>query len=143
MGYVQLVYSSNSNENIKEKDIVSIQQNSQKFNDENDITGCLVFFNHGFVGILEGEEAEVKKLFYRIKKDPGLINVRSLSSRPTGQRHFEGWNMVFQTAFVNGEMGMAARLFKQNLIGLAQLVEKPTYATEVFWYQVRKLLEDD
>lgn len=141
--YFELVYNSRADDNIDTSDILSVQRSSEKFNAGKDITGYLIFYNHQFVGILEGEEEKVRNLFYRIKDDPKHTKVELLASESTNQRHFERWNMVFQIHSDEAKIGMTERLFKDNLIGLTRLVEKPTYTSQVFWQEVRKVLEKD
>lgn len=139
--YLELVYSSRASDTIDRSDILSIQRNSIKCNAGKDITGFLLNFNQHFVGILEGEEEETRKLFHRIKDDSKHSKVELLASEFAKERHFESWNMVFQIASRKGDITMADRLFRDNLISLTHLIEKPTYTTEVFWREIRKLLE--
>lgn len=139
--FFEVVYISKANENLDEKDIKSIQSISKNGNANKDIRGCLVFYNYEFVGILEGEEEEVINLFDRIKVDPKHTKVELLASEYKDQRHFEQWNMVYQADFGVGKIDMDIRLFKNNLISLAQLAEKPTYASQLFWYKVLNLIK--
>tara|TARA_R110000868_G_scaffold200119_4_gene447325 strand:- start:2182 stop:2610 length:429 start_codon:yes stop_codon:yes gene_type:complete len=141
--YFELVYNSIANENFDESVVLSLQHSSKNFNNEKNITGCLIYYNLKFVGILEGEEEEVRKLFCRIKDDPKHSKVELLASEFANQRHFEHWNMVFQIKSSKEKIGMTERLFKDNMIGLTWLSEKPTYTSKVFWQEFRNVLDSE
>lgn len=45
------------------------------FNQENAITGCLLFFDQEFVQIIEGPQKIVQDLYERIKKTPATLTL--------------------------------------------------------------------
>jgi len=139
--YYELVYNAQADPNVDEKDILDVQRNYKKFNTTKDITGCLIFYNHQIEGILDGEEEKVRKLFDEINDDPKHTKVKLLACEHTAQRYFQRWDMVFQIDSQGGKIGLTERLFRDNLIILTRLVEKPTYTAQVFWREIRKIIE--
>lgn len=64
-----LVYRSTAAENFVDVDIQKMLENAKIYNEKKEITGCLLYHNHTFIQLLEGEENEVRKLYRKIKKD--------------------------------------------------------------------------
>ena len=52
---IQLTYTSLASANFGMSDIQEIMKKAKNFNGENEITGCLLFYNRGFIQISEGE----------------------------------------------------------------------------------------
>lgn len=96
---IELVYSSQTHENISEDELLNILANARKKNDQNDITGMLTFDNAMFIQVLEGKEQQVSTLFEKIKKDPRHFSVNLLYKSPIKERSFAKWSMAY--VFVN------------------------------------------
>ena len=65
----ELIYRSLAKGGINTTDITGILNKSRNFNSQNDITGCLLFYNNEFIQILEGDKKKVTELYATIKKD--------------------------------------------------------------------------
>jgi Sensors of blue-light using FAD len=63
-------------------------------NQRRDITGALLVTGHWFVQVLEGEEAEVRSLFARIRSDARHDGVELLSAGRADERIFVHWSMA-------------------------------------------------
>ena len=57
-----LIYRSIAVPNISDAEINAMLKTSRKFNSENNITGCLLFYNNEFIQILEGEEKTMLRI---------------------------------------------------------------------------------
>jgi len=141
--FFELTYTSKAIPNLDANDVFLLQSKYRELNDRKGISGCQVLHNNRFVGILEGKEIKVRKLFSWIEEDDRHIDVTILANGLIDQRQFEQWNMIFQIDMGDSKVGMNEQLFKDNLISLTHLVEKRTYTSRIFWNSVRELLEKE
>ena len=58
----ELIYRSIAVPNISDAGINAMLKTLRKFNSENNITGCLLFYNNEFIQILEGEEKTILRI---------------------------------------------------------------------------------
>ena len=65
----ELVYCSSAKQNLGSEDIPAILKTARDFNSKNNITGCLLYYKHEFIQILEGDQGIIKDLFSRIDMD--------------------------------------------------------------------------
>lgn len=140
--FLELAYSSKAVPNLCDKDIQAIQSTSSKWNVKNDISGCLIFHKQYFVGILVGNERIVRGLFLDLASDLRHTDITLLAKENTPWRQFDNWNMIFQVGSNNTKFLPTGKLYKNNIIGLAQIVEKRTYTSRIFWNSVIELMND-
>ena len=87
--YISRLTNSLSIEEIEKIGIISSQNNKGV-----NITGLLVYFENLFFQIIEGNEAQVDKLFLRIGKDPRHRDILRLKTEyDIEQRLFSAWAM--------------------------------------------------
>lgn len=139
----ELVYRSNAIEGLTPEDINSIITTSRDFNEEHNITGCLLYHNDEFLEILEGEEEIVKSLYERIKTDPRHNDVMLLNEGYTQERLFKNWSYAFQPLESNLVNKINKDLFINNLHSLSKIIEKPTQAAKLFFYLSSQLLSEE
>jgi len=60
------------------------------------VTGILFYGNERFVQVLEGEEAAVRTLYERIRRDPRHGNIQTYVDKPIAERAFAKWGMAFE-----------------------------------------------
>jgi hypothetical protein len=65
----ELMYHSEAMPELALQDIKAILTSARLYNSKNNITGCLLYHNHEFIQVLEGEQSKVKELFRHIEKD--------------------------------------------------------------------------
>ena len=65
-----LIYVSTAVVPMTEGDLVKLLKQSRSRNEQNRITGMLLYKNGHFMQVLEGEEASVMEIFHNIEKDP-------------------------------------------------------------------------
>ena len=103
-------------------EIKSILAAADVNNQRDGITGIFLLIGSRFLQLMEGEEADVKKCFERIKKDTRHAELTVLMQRPVSERLFPKWTMHFSR--LNGDEALvklgASRM--QNL-GITQWQE--------------------
>lgn len=136
----ELTYKSSAHTEINNKDIDDILNAANRFNSENKITGCLVFYDNHFIQILEGERNIVKKLFSKISLDPRHTNVQLISENIKDTRFFSDWNMVFTDISKNESQTVEVKNYANNLLLLSEFMDKPTTALKMFWAGITRLI---
>tara|TARA_B110000091_G_C13648996_1_gene404553 strand:+ start:77 stop:478 length:402 start_codon:yes stop_codon:yes gene_type:complete len=123
-------------------DIKKMMKIAKKFNSENKITGCLLYYKHRFIQILEGEEEIIKELYAKIKQDKKHYNVNLLYINEISERIFPRWSMVYKELNDSQlEKLTDTRLFEDNLIRFSEITNKPTLATRLFWKKAVEIIE--
>ena len=92
----ELIYRSEADPNVADDDLLNILSTARDFNGQNDITGCLLYNDHHFVQILEGEFSMLNELYGRIRKDNRHKNVITLHMKEIETRCFPDWKMAFK-----------------------------------------------
>lgn len=90
-----LVYTSISSQKVSDDDIKYFLQIIRHKNQQQQITGMLLYLDPFFIQALEGEESVVNQLFDAIKKDTRHHKVSLIYKKPITERHFENWTMGF------------------------------------------------
>ncbi|MGL5112184.1 MAG: BLUF domain-containing protein [Flavobacterium sp.] len=137
----ELIYRSQANPGISAANIAKILETSRAFNAKNDITGCLLFHNNEFIQILEGDQTILHSLYDSIKKDPLNTNVLLLARAEKETRIFPTWFMAYYKFNEEESLTIDKILFASNFITLSEWIDKPTYASRLFWYISKQLLE--
>ncbi|GAA4272021.1 hypothetical protein GCM10022258_13150 [Aquimarina gracilis] len=119
--------------------MTSLNNHSIKYNEKHGISGSLVFYKRKFVGILEGEENNVKRLYQKIKKDSMHTKVSVLAKGFVWERQFTQWNMMYYLPKSNTSSHLEENFFSSNILNLVLLVDKKTYASQIFWGSVRDM----
>ncbi|MHA7943988.1 BLUF domain-containing protein [Formosa sp. 3Alg 14/1] len=134
----QLNYHSKSIPELELVHLENILETASVINASKDVTGCLIYHNHSFVQILEGEKKDVLEIFEKIKADNRHDSITLLWENYVEKRYFNRWSMAFHrpedqfsTQFVN------------NLLMLSSFSEKSSGSLRSFWGHVRRVLESD
>ncbi len=138
----ELIYFSQAKSNICAYDITAILEASKKYNLKYNITGCLLYHNHEFIQILEGEKQIVKELFAKICTNTNHSNVSILSEGEKTEREFKTWNMAYHNLGEGNLKEFGEKLFIENFIALSILAKKPTPTIQMFWYMAKQLLQE-
>lgn len=77
------------------KELKAIIASGHKHNPSAGITGALVFNEHAFVGVLEGDRRRVSAALLRIAADPRNANLTILSAGAVDERRFDDWLSVY------------------------------------------------
>ncbi len=137
----ELTYHSAARKNLNANDIENILEKARNFNSQNEITGCLLFHNNQFIQILEGEKTKLLELYNSIKKDDRHSNVMLLAQDEKQERIFSNWSMAYHQLSENDNINIDKLMFVNNFTTLAELIDKPTKASRLFWLMAKQLLE--
>lgn len=91
----QLVYSSSPEKKMMKSHLYIILRLARMKNKLSNLTGMLVFVENMFFQVLEGEQADVKAVFERIKVDPRHKDIEILLERNIDTRTFSDWEMAY------------------------------------------------
>jgi Sensors of blue-light using FAD len=95
MALVSLVYVSSASREMSDGDLRAILESARSHNDEDKITGMLLYQDGYFIQALEGEDAAVESTYARIKQDARHSHVLLVYKNPIDKRAFEKWEMGF------------------------------------------------
>jgi hypothetical protein len=90
-----IIYSSQAKEAMTLTTLVVLLMQARSLNEQQHVTGALVYGNGQFIQVMEGDEAVVKDLYKRIFKDSRHSDVRKLAEGPILSRSFAQWSMAF------------------------------------------------
>ena len=138
----ELIYCSIASSNLKEEDISDILGKARDFNAKNEITGCLLLHKKEFIQILEGDKKTLKDLISKIEKDVRHKNVKVLAENTIEKRVFDKWSMAYHKVENDDVVNVEKLIFVNNFLTLSELIAKPTYASRVFWFMAKQLLQE-
>lgn len=93
--FTQLIYVSAQTCDFTLNDLRELLEKARDNNNSKDITGMLVYHDHSFLQVLEGEDKAVSDLFEHIEKDPRHNNIKILFRDNVPSKEFEQWSMGF------------------------------------------------
>ena len=64
-----LTYESVATNKIKGAEMEELLEKARENNQREDITGCLIYYQGGFVQLLEGNKKKIEALYKKIKMD--------------------------------------------------------------------------
>lgn len=91
-------YVSTANINLNEKEISNLFEQVNDFNNNNDITGVLLYSETNFFQLMEGEEQEINSLYSRIEKDTRHNNIIKFIDNSAVKHEITGYMSDFVTA---------------------------------------------
>ena len=135
-----LVYRSLASPTIDHPQIEEILEQARRFNEDHDITGCLVFHQGIFLQYLEGKQTTVLELYSRIKKDIRHTAVTLLESGHIYSREFDTWSMAYQNVLGPNEEFKYLELMVNPFMEIPDMSVVPNPTSKRFWVAVKKLL---
>ena len=93
----ELMYYSMASRLLTQPELTEILEKARKKNQRLGVTGMLVYNNHEFLQILEGEKRVVKQLYEIIASDPRHRSVEIFYEGHIYNRAFAQWSMAFKT----------------------------------------------
>lgn len=91
----KLIYASQAIKPVDTGSLQAILEKARTRNEQDGVTGFLLYADESFLQILEGEEAVLDDTFARIEKDPRHSGLRLLQRSPISKRRFGAWSMGF------------------------------------------------
>jgi hypothetical protein len=109
----RLVYRSRSNipDSGLDQVLGEILQIARVNNAAKGITGALMLYDHWFAQVLEGDEAEIQKLFAAIRSDPRHRSVDVTEQANVPERVFARWAMANVGEHGNPDIPLVATTF--------------------------------
>ena len=100
MGLYHLIYQSQASTPFTDAELMALLLWSRTYNRQMHITGLLLHTPEGrFLQILEGEDADVRQLYYQhILADPRHCQCQVLGEDNCAERSFADWSMGFRVA---------------------------------------------
>lgn len=95
MAITQLIYVSDLVKG-QEGEIGAILESAVRHNQQDDITGMLLYREGNFLQVLEGERAQVEATYQRISQDRRHHNLMMLTEEEVPHRHFANWSMGYR-----------------------------------------------
>jgi len=138
----QLVYHSSEAYPLSAEDIEDILNKAREFNAKHQITGCLLYHEHEFLQILEGEKETIQALYQKIKTDNRHTDLIILSENKCSQRLCSDWSMAYFPLNKKEIKGLEHELRLHNFLSFSKLIEKPTLAVKLFWRMAKVILEE-
>ena len=111
---IRLIYVSTAESAVNDATISQILVQANRHNDENGITGLMLYNGMNFMQALEGDRAVVLPLMERIHRDPRHSGVIILRHEPIKTRAFPNWSM--QLARTQRATNAPARLLDGNAL---------------------------
>lgn len=96
MTIIQLIYVSTAPAELDTVGLDRILETAVRHNQQQDITGMLLYAAGSFMQVLEGEAAAVDETFRRIEADPRHRDIFVIDRAPIAARSFERWSMGFR-----------------------------------------------
>lgn len=93
---IHLFYICASAGTPSEEDLIALLEQSRARNRTLNITGMLLFAEDTYLQVLEGEKADVHKVFDSIKSDPRAKRIITLVEQNVSRREFPNWSMGFE-----------------------------------------------
>lgn len=92
----ELIYISQSSQLQDDEQLLTLLSESRQRNLEYNITGLLLYKDHSFLQLLEGDKASVETIFAKIAKDARHQQVTVLHQGVVASRMFSEWSMGFE-----------------------------------------------
>ena len=92
---VELSYLSEAISDMSFLGLMRLLESARAFNQQNGISGILLYDNQQFGQIIEGERANVMKVWKRIQEDKRHHRVELLEIREISERSFPEWLLRF------------------------------------------------
>ena len=134
----QLNYRSKAISSLILEDLDQILQTAKNFNENKNITGCLIYHGGHFVQILEGNKKDLLELYKTIQKDQRHSQTTLLWEAFVEKRYFSDWNMAYYNP---AETNL--QQFTNNLLLLSQFSDKSSASLLSFWTKVGEILRND
>lgn len=90
-----IIYISTAMQLFDEYELTILLDECREYNGQQGITGMLLYADGTFIQVLEGEKADVMRVFEKIKYDARHNNIIELAGGPLTERNFPQWEMGF------------------------------------------------
>ncbi|MBF0367993.1 MAG: BLUF domain-containing protein [Magnetococcales bacterium] len=95
MDLMHVIYTSIFKEGLSSDALENILEASRKNNEENGITGVLIYSDGLFMQLIEGRRDKIESLIEKIKHDHRHYSLSIVVKEEIFQRSFPDWSMAF------------------------------------------------
>jgi len=92
---IHLIYVSTAMQKFSDEDLLQLLDQARAKNERLGLTGMLLYNEHNFFQVLEGEPAVVDELFHTISQDERHMKTVTIIREPIAKRSFGEWTMGF------------------------------------------------
>ena len=92
---IHLVYVSSATHEMSEQDLIDLLEQSRTRNNEQNISGMLLYAGGNFFQVLEGDEKDVDDIYASIIRDNRNTGNIEILKETIDERTFPGWTMGF------------------------------------------------
>lgn len=96
MTLIALTYVSAASHKMSDEELLDILEVSRENNRKHNITGMLLYRDHYFIQVLEGERSVVEPLYDKIAQDDRHHHVLLVGKDKIDERSFSDWTMGFR-----------------------------------------------
>ncbi|MDG5492342.1 BLUF domain-containing protein [Psychroserpens sp. SPM9] len=93
--FYSIIYQSKAKAEFTIAQIDMMLLKAKQFNKTHNISGCIIYNGHKFLQIIEGQKADIIKLYAKIKADQRHENVITLIETSTHDTLWDDWSMAF------------------------------------------------
>lgn len=90
MRYV-ISYVSTANPDLPKEEVKHLLKKTKEYNNNQDITGILLYSESNFFQLIEGEKEKIIDLFSNIEKDPRHNNIIKFIEKPVYRPAYDGY----------------------------------------------------
>ncbi|SHI76721.1 BLUF domain-containing protein [Aquimarina spongiae] len=95
--FLTICYISNASEKLTDQDIETLLLDAKVFNNQNNISGILIYSDFTFFQVIEGEYNIIKSLFERIEQDYRHYNILKILEIKSEKKEYHKYNTNFIT----------------------------------------------
>ena len=89
----RIAYTSKAKEPFSKRNLLDLMHESRTYNTLDDISGVLIYRQHHFLQIIEGEPEAIKDLLARLLLDPRHSEIKIIHNCAADSRLFPNWVM--------------------------------------------------
>ena len=136
----ELIYRSEADTNVSDDDLLNILGKARTHNKKNEITGCLLYHNHHFVQVLEGEFNTLNELYNKIKRDNRHDHVILLHMKEIESRSYPNWTMAFKALEAEDMKNIKNALGINQFKDLNAVDEASPLSKQLFWVVTQSII---
>jgi hypothetical protein len=136
----ELIYRSEADTNVSDDDLINILSKARSNNSSRNITGCLLYNDHYFVQILEGEFKALNELFEKIKLDSRHHNVVLLHMQEIESRAYPDWTMAFKALEAEDMNNIKNAFGIGKFKELNSVNEQSPISKQLFWMVTQSIM---
>lgn len=134
------MYRSKANPIFRHGQIQEMLEKARSFNNQNRITGCLLYYEGEFLQYLEGSRMKVLNLYETIKNDSRHSEITLLSHCNISAREFDSWEMAYEDFLGTNHQLQYLKLLVSSFIENPSASISPNPTSRSFWNAAEKLL---